>query len=553
MRTIVAYLRPWRWRLLGTTTLSVAQVVVLLPIPFLLQYAFDAAIPGGRTRALFGVGAAMIALPIVSAIIAVRARTVSLRIVKRAIREMRAALLAKWYERPRRSYTAVEPAVLHDRIVHDIERVDVMVNAFVSLVFPAAALVLGVGAILLWLSPVLTATTVALVPVAILVSHRIRRRLRRATRVFVQTFEAFSRGMWLALESTDLTNIEAASARQLERHSRTMDEVHHVGYRVAWTVSAVTNTHNALTMGIGGVILVVGGLLLSRGTLSLGELLSFYGALALLRSSGNMALGALPQIMEGRAAAERLDAAMEETVTPEYSGSTRLELTGAVALERVAFGYDGRLLFEGVDFSLPSGAVVGISGDSGTGKTTIAMLILGLYRPANGRVVFDGHPLEELDVGSVRRQIGMMPQDPLILPDTVVNNITFGLADATEDQEKRVAEAAALAGLDDFVPSLPQGYETVLGTRGINLSGGQRQRIAVARALVKRPRLLVLDEPTNHLGTATITRMLDAVARWPLPPSVLIISHDPDLLAHLPTVMHLSNGRLTDKRVLARA
>jgi ABC-type bacteriocin/lantibiotic exporter with double-glycine peptidase domain len=332
-----------------------------------------------------------------------------------------------------------------------------------------------------------------------------------------------------------------------------MDEVHDVGYRVAWNISAVTNTHNALTMGIGGVILVVGGLLLSRGTLSLGELLSFYGALALLRSSGNMALGALPQIMEGRAAAERLDAAMEEAVVPEYTGKARIELAGAVRLERVAFGYDGRLLFEGVDFSLSSGEVVGISGDSGTGKTTIAMLVLGLYRPNTGRVLFDGRPLDELDVEVVRRQIGMMPQDPLILPDTVVNNITFGLPESTADLDKRVAEAAALAELEDFVPSLPQGYETVLGTRGINLSGGQRQRIAAARALVKRPRLLVLDEPTNHLGTATITRMLDAVARWPLPPSVLIISHDPDLLGHLPTVMHLSNGRLAERRTLARA
>jgi ABC-type multidrug transport system fused ATPase/permease subunit len=147
----------------------------------------------------------------------------------------------------------------------------------------------------------------------------------------------------------------------------------------------------------------------------------------------------------------------------------------------------------------------------------------------------------------------MMPQDPLILPDTVVNNITFGLPERTTDHEKRIAEAASLAELDDFVRSLPQGYETVLGTRGINLSGGQRQRIAVARALVKRPRLLVLDEPTNHLGTATIIRMLDAVARWPLPPSVLIISHDPDLLGHLPTVMHLANGRLVERRMLARA
>jgi ABC-type bacteriocin/lantibiotic exporter with double-glycine peptidase domain len=553
MRTILAYFKPWRWRLMATTSLGVAQVIVLLPIPFLLRYAFDTIIPSRNTLALVGIGGAMITLQCASALIAVRARTASLRIVKRVIRELRGAMLARWYEQPRRRYSAIEPAAMHDRIVHDIERVDVMVNAFVSLVFPAAILVLGVGTILLWLSPLLTFATVALVPVAMLVSHRIRRRMRVAAKTFIQTFESFSRGMWVAFESTDLTNIEAASSRQLVKHAATMDAVHDDGYRVAWTASAVTNTHNALTMVIGGVILVVGGLLLARGSLSLGDLLSFYGALALLRSSGNMALAALPQIMEGRAAAERLDAAMQDTITPEYTGTQAVALNGGVSLEDVVFGYDERRLLQDVDLALAAGDVVGISGDSGAGKTTIAMLMLGLYRPARGTVAFDGRPLADLDVGHVRRQIGMMPQDPLILPDSVLNNITFGLADDVEDRAARVAEAAALADLDEFVTALPQGYDTVLGTRGINLSGGQRQRIALARALVKRPRLLVLDEPTNHLGTSTITRVLDALDRWPSPPTVLIISHDPELLGHLPKVVHLSNGKLAIKRELARA
>jgi ABC-type multidrug transport system fused ATPase/permease subunit len=155
-------------------------------------------------------------------------------------------------------------------------------------------------------------------------------------------------------------------------------------------------------------------------------------------------------------------------------------------------------------------------------------------------------------MGLVRRQIGMMPQDPLILPDTVLNNVAFGLSDDVADRAARVSEAAACADLDDFVRTLPAGYDTVLGTRGINLSGGQRQRIALARALVKRPRVLILDEPTNHLGTSTITRVLAAIARWPLPPTVLVISHDPELLEHLPTVLHLSNGKLIERRALAR-
>src|SRR5215207_7029620 len=166
MRTIVAYFRPVRWRLLATAVLGVAQMLVLLPIPFLLRYAFDTSIPARDARALVLIGTTMVLLQCVSALIAVQSRTMTIRIVKRIIRELRGALLARWYELPRRRYAAIEPAAMHDRLVHDVERVDILVIALFVLVFPAVILIAGVGAILLWLSPTLTFATVALVPVA---------------------------------------------------------------------------------------------------------------------------------------------------------------------------------------------------------------------------------------------------------------------------------------------------------------------------------------------------------------------------------------------------
>jgi ABC-type bacteriocin/lantibiotic exporter with double-glycine peptidase domain len=174
-----------------------------------------------------------------------------------------------------------------------------------------------------------------------------------------------------------------------------------------------------------------------------------------------------------------------------------------------------------------------------------------MYRPRAGQILFDDECLDALDVRAIRRQIGVLPQDPLILPGSVTDNIAFGVDEASVSHD-RVREAADLADAHAFISALPAGYATMLGTRGLQLSGGQRQRIALARALVRRPRVLILDEPTNHLGASTVNTVLDVVSNWPEPPSVLVISHDPVLLAHLPRVLLLEGGHFGATIVNAR-
>lgn len=556
MRRCVSFFYGSRWRLAVAVALGIAQMLVLLPIPFLLLHAFDRGIPGRDYRSLVFVGVAMIGLQMLSAAFAMRARAIALRTVKSVVYDIRAALVQRWYELPRSRYASIEPAAEHDLWVHATERVDVMAIVVLIHVLPTTVLAAGIGVILVWLSPMLSGVVVALLPVALLISHRLRRRLRDATRTFHRSFERFSRGTWLALEATDLTKMQAAESRERARQERAMRELREDSLRLTWLQTSSTTGHSTLTVLFGGVILVAGGVLLARDVLTLGELMSFYGALALLRSSASLALGAVPHVIEGREAIARLDAALQEEPVPIYTGTRIADVTGDVVFEHVAFGYDARtLVLRDVTFHLRPGQVVGITGESGTGKTTLSMLLLGLYRPVGGRILFDGVSIDELDVTDLRRQIGTMAQDPLILSESVAANIAFGLRASGRDEAvgedvmaARVRDAAMLAGAHEFIEDLAEGYETVLGTRGINLSGGQRQRIALARALIKAPRLLVLDEPTNHLGTSTVTRVLARVAAWPVPPAILVISHDPELLMHLPSVLQLSDGALAPRR-----
>lgn len=523
--------------------LGVAQMLVLLPIPLLLRDAFDHAIPERQVWALARVGLAVVGLQATSALLSVWARSRILAVVKTAMFEIRRALLAGRFALPRSASSTIETGRAHDLIVHDTERVDLMVNAVCFYVLPSVALAAGVAVILVWLSPVLTLATVALLPLAMLVSHWLRRRLLAATRQYHASFEQFNRGTWSTLEAAELTRIHAAEDAELARASKTMAELQSTSLGLSWLQAAATTAHSTLTMVLGVVILILGGTLLARGALSLGDLMSFYVALALLRTSASLGLSVVPQIIEGWEAGGRVGQALSYDATPIYGGTRVVSLTGAVRFEAVSFAYDDRTLLRAIDLSIVPGATTGISGESGAGKTTLVLLLIGLYRVQSGRVVLDDIPLDELDVRHVRRQVGMLPQDPLLLPLTIAENIAFGVDPAPSDAEVR--DAATLAGAHAFISRLPDGYDTSLGTRGVRLSGGQRQRIALARALIRRPRVLILDEPTNHLGVDAVMEVLTSLAAWPSPPATLVISHDGELLSRLPRVMRLSDGILT--------
>jgi ATP-binding cassette subfamily B protein len=277
--------------------------------------------------------------------------------------------------------------------------------------------------------------------------------------------------------------------------------------------------------------------------MSLGALLSFYALLGLLLRQVTAILGAIPLVLAGQESVRRLDLVLGAADEPPYAGTRQVPFDGSIDFEAVTFGYGERPVLHDVTLTVEPSRQLTIVGPNGAGKTTLVRLLLGLYRPQSGRVLAAGVPYDELDVAALRRDLGVVLQDPLIFNGTIAENIRAGrpgLSDAD------VRDAAARATADAFVERLPLGYETHVGDEGALLSGGQRQRVAIARALVTRPRLVILDEPTTHLDDAAIAALLANLRSLPGAPAVVAISHDPEVARHADAVVHLRDGRLVE-------
>jgi ATP-binding cassette subfamily B protein len=294
-------------------------------------------------------------------------------------------------------------------------------------------------------------------------------------------------------------------------------------------------------------VLGYGGVLVARGSLTAGSLTAFLVYTLLIA----MSLGALAELwaeaMRGLGAADRVFALMDRVPgMPLEGGEQPAACEGALTLDAVRFAYPTRPdteVLSGLDLEIRSGEVVALVGASGAGKSTIAALVGRLYDPTSGRVLLDGRDLRELDPAWLRSQIGVVPQEPVLFSSSVEENVRYGRPDATHEE---VVLACRAAHADAFIRSFPEGYATKVGERGQQLSGGQRQRIAIARAVLKDPRILLLDEATSALDAESEALVQDALERLMVGRTAIVIAHRLSTVARADRVLVLERGQVVE-------
>lgn len=567
IRRLLGYLMPYRRRLaFGMAAAAVITLVSLVP-PYLAGYLIDRVIrpaqegvvPVGRAGVIAAIAIAAMALVylIKSAAAIVRLRLMAI-LGEWVARDLRAELYEHIQRLSLAFFSRKKTGSLITRVSSDTDRLWDFVAFGVVDVSLSLVMLAGLSAVLLTLDWRLGLVMTLPVPVLCWLIYRHGEALNRR---FLRAWRKWSR-MTDVLSDT-IPGIRVVKAfnqenREIERFATRSDDVTE---EVAHVHRLWTTFWPLLTLSVQVTTVLVWVIaaprLLGHGpALPLGTFISFLLYTTMFVGPIEV-IGQIARTMNrATTSAHRIFEVMDtEPEVRDGVRPVRLEpVRGRVTFDRVTFAYDGvRQVLKGVSFDVLPGELVGLVGSSGGGKSTIVNLIARFYDVTGGAVRIDGVDIRELETGHYRRQIGMVLQDPYLFHGTVLENIRYGLPDASLGD---VISAARAANAHDFVCKLPHGYDTVVGERGHTLSGGERQRVSIARAVLHDPRILILDEATSSVDTETEREIQQALDRLIAGRTVLAIAHRLSTLRRASRLFVIEDGRLvesgTHRELLAR-
>ena len=346
--------------------------------------------------------------------------------------------------------------------------------------------------------------------------------------------------------------IVRAFSRQRSETARFMKSNHVMArqeLRTWWWARIIEMIWEALIPVATGALLLYGGWQVLEGALTLGDLMMFLAYLMMLMGPLAVLATSATQFQNGLSALDRILDLLEEPrempASPNSVSIQKKNVHGEIKLENIGFQYPGTSNFalEEISMTVQPGETVALVGPSGAGKTTLCNLVARFYDPATGRVLLDGTDLKDIDVESFRSLLGVVEQDVFLFDGTVGENISYADRSASVEDIRKAAE---VANADEFIDDLPDGYDTLIGERGVKLSGGQRQRLAIARAVLADPKILILDEATSNLDTKSERLIQTSLNRLMQDRTCFVIAHRLSTISHADQIMVLENGQLRE-------
>ncbi len=585
---VLQYARPYRWLIAGILFLILTQTGVSLLTPLIFRDLLDRAIPQGDTNRLIKLSLALLLLPAFNGALSVTQRRLNVRVGEGVIYDLRRTLYASLQRMSLRFFTNTKVGELMSRLNNDvIGAQNAISSTIVNIVtqFIQAAAVLVVMLLLQWR---LTLIAVVIMPLFILAARRLANRLRDLARRQMEANAQMNAMMNETLNIGGALLVKLFGRQQVEvdRFGVRAMHVRDLGVRRAFTgsifmaiIGLISGVGMALVYGLGGYYAI-------KGSFTVGDIVAFvsylgslYGA---LQGLANAPVEFATSIVSFERVFEVIDLPVELPEKPD--AVTLQDSRGEIVFDRVSFMYqsgDEKLLsvvrrygsmdnvvavlsgeraasrdeengvrsqarsvaLEEISFRAAPGQLVALVGPSGAGKTTLTYLIPRLYDPSAGGIRIDGYDLRDLTLDSLSAQIGMVTQETYLFHDSIRTNLQYARLDATQQE---LEAACRVANIHEFIQGLPDGYDTIVGERGYRLSGGEKQRIALARVILKNPRILVLDEATSSLDSESEALIQDALSKVLAQRTSIVIAHRLSTILAADLILVLDRGRIVE-------
>ncbi len=548
----LGYLRHYRLETAGAGLCLLLVSVANLSAPQMVRLAIDGGLASGNVRALFTAVGGLVAIALCRGLFNFLQGYLAERASQGVAFDLREALFSRIQRLSFSYYDQAQTGQLLTRLTNDVEQVRTFVGSGVIQLAASAVMLLGCAVLMLILNPVLAIFSLATIAPILWVLKRFVGTMGPLFGGLQATLARLNTVLQEGLRGIRVVRAFSGEKTEAARYRESNDRLKEQNLQL---VGAFANNFPFIYFfaNLGTLVVVgIGGFQIFRHTLTLGGLIAFNSYLGFLLMP-IMTLGFLAaQLSRAGASAVRvfelLDTAIEVTDAP--GAVTLPPLRGQIEFREVRFRYSGseREILQGISFEALPGQLVAILGKTGSGKSTITNLIPRFYDATGGSVRVDGNDVKEVTLSSLRSQIGVVLQDAVLFSGTVRDNIAYGRSEASIEE---VVAAATAAQAADFIATLPNGYDTVVGERGVGLSGGQRQRLAIARALLTEPKILILDDSTSAVDAQTefaIQGALDRLMRSSHVTAVVIAQRastvrDADLVLVLDEGKVVASGR----------
>ena len=557
----LGFLRPYRGQAAAILALSILEIglaalapwplkVIVdyvlggLPLPASLASITPAAVAGSAVAFLVVVVLAGLLVQVANEVVRMVHTQMQVQVAQRVVYTLRAKLLAHLQALPLRHHVLTPTADSVYRLDADAHCVN---DLIIGGVFPLTLATLNLGVmfgVLLYVDLTLALLSLVVAPfLYVCLRFYSHTMLERAERVKALESTLIERAFEI-LSSVAAVKSFTRERHELARFSSSGDDTMRARLRLTWQESIFSVAVTAITLAGTALVLIVGGLHVLNGTLTLGSLLVVIAYLAAVYDPISAIAHSTGSLHQAVASARRVRKIF--ALTPEVldapDGIDASGMAGHIRFDAVSFTYkDQRRVLDSISFEARPGELVALVGLTGTGKTTIASLVPRFFEPETGRVLIDDIDVARYSLQSLREQIALVPQQPVLFTGTIADNIRYGRLDASDAD---VEAAARDANLHDFVTRLPQGYQTPVHEAGATFSGGERQRIGIARALLKAAPILILDEPTSAVDAISEGAIFDTLRRLRANHTMLVIAHRLSTVRDATRILVLDDGRL---------